>query len=57
MEKAIFVIILLCSLECLKYYFRLIYKEFKEFEEENKYSEPDEIASSAKPHHFNKKQK
>ena len=57
MEKVIFVIILLCSLEGLKYYFRLIYKEFKEFEEENKYSEPDEIASSAKPHHFNKKQK
>ena len=57
MEKVILIIILQCSLAGLKYYFQLFYKAYKKIEEENKYSEPDEKASSVKTHHFNKKQK
>ena len=57
MEKVILIIILQCSLAGLKYYFQLFYKAYKKIEEENKYSEPDETASSVKKHHFNKKQK
>lgn len=46
----IYVIILLCGLEALKYYFKLLYQEYEELKEEIRNSKPDE--DDNKEHHI-----